>query len=139
MFIAEGLAAINAALKAIELWERMGPTSGGIQTLNLNYHPAEFTNLAAQVVTGLDGDYEELFKGTAERVRRCVRNLQEATGDETFLPNERRKFGKAARMCVCREIAIIEDFMVGDLPEELKKWWLKHKCAEARAPMAATN
>jgi hypothetical protein len=139
-FIAEGLAAINAGLKAIELWEKFGPVaSDGIQTLNLVYDPSEFHDVAAKIETSLDGEYEELFKGTKDRVGKCIKALSEAAGadDNIYLPEQRRKFGKAARSCVCREISILDDFMVGELPDELKAIWQKHKCAEARAPMAS--
>lgn len=138
-FIAEGLAAINAGLKAIELWGKFGPvTSEGIQTLNLVYDPSDFRDLAAKIETSLDAEYEELFRGTKDRVGKCIKSLAEATGadDDVYLPEQRRKFGRAARGCVCREISILDDFMAGELPDELNAIWLKNKCAEARAPMA---
>lgn len=136
-FIAESLAAINAGLKAVELWEKYGPTSEVLQTLDLTYDPSEFNNLAKKIETSIDSDYDELFKATKERVRKCIQQLKTAADDETYMPEQRRKFGRAARMCVCREIGIIEDFLVGDIPEELKQLWEKHKCANATAPMAA--
>lgn len=139
-FIAEGLAAINAGLKAIELWEKFGSiTTDGIQTLNLVYDPSDFRELAAKIETSLDAEYEELFNGTKDRVGNCIKSLKEAAGadDDIYLPEQRRRFGRAARNCICREISILDDFMAGELPGELKAIWLKHKCAEARAPMAS--
>jgi hypothetical protein len=137
--LAEGLAVISAGLKAIELWEKYGPVSGGTQTLDLTFDPAEFAPLAATIETNIADEYRDLFKSTGERVRECIRllKLAQAAGDDLYLPDQRRKFGRAARMCVCREIGIIEEFLAGDIPEELNDLWKKHKCVEARAPMAA--
>ncbi len=91
-FFAEALAAINAGLKAIELWEQYGPvTTSGVQTLNLVYDPAEFDNVAKQVELSLQGEYDELFKGTKDRVAKCIKSLNEAAGadDDVFAGPEK--------------------------------------------------
>jgi hypothetical protein len=137
-FFAEGLAAISAGLKAIELWEKIGPSSDPLQTLEINYNPAEFAQAEATLDPNLADLYEGVFKGTKERVANCIRMMTDPSkaGDD-LLPAEREKLGRQGRVCVCREIAIIEDFLAGEIPDELKELWARHKCAEVRSQQAA--
>lgn len=140
MGIAEALAAISAAMQAIDLYSKFGGSSDQvIQSLNLEYRPERYAGAETRilvtptvdpstgVVYNLTGQYVAIFAATKGRVDGCMRSFIRAINDD-LLPDEREKLGKAARACVCREIGIIRDFMRGALPPELAEIAKTHGC-----------
>lgn len=134
MAVAEAIAAISAALQAIDLYAKYGGSRDQvIQTLNLEYRPTEYQQVETRVLA-IDPAYEQLFNTAKGRVEKCISSFKKALDSDDHLPDEREKFGTAARSCVCREIKLLKDFMAGDLPPELEKIWQKHKCGGPSKP-----
>jgi hypothetical protein len=139
VLLAEVMATIKAGFEAVEVWQKYGPSTDAIQTLNLSYNPTEFVQTAIEVAPSIDPYYDGLFADALTRIRGCIDQLRHAINDDDELPGNREKFGKAARKCICREISIIMDFLAGKLPEQLDRYWQAHKCAELREPMYARS
>jgi hypothetical protein len=132
MGIAEALAAISAAMQAIDLYATLAPRNEIIQTLQLERNPARFQAIASSIQQSLppgtsSDRYQRLFSKAGEKVNQCVDKLMDAM-DDNLLPRDREQIGEAARACVCREIAIIKDFMAGRLPADLRERWNEHNC-----------
>lgn len=135
--LADVISTIKAGFEAIDVWQRYGSAKDAIQTLDLEYNPSEFIETAKKLAPSIDPEYDQVFSDARGRVKHCLDQFRAAIIDNQQLPGDREKFGKAARSCVCRELALILDFMAGELPEELKTIWERHKCAELRKPMYA--
>lgn len=144
--IVSGLSAISSALKITEYIESHGlpldTTIGGsgpdgeILTLNLGNgqkiggpSPAdEIQNAALKIQSSVGDALDDLFKGTSDRVAKCLRDLNDAANDPDVLPPQRKRFGIATRKCICAEIQTIRDAVPGQIPKELEEMWTKHAC-----------
>jgi TPP-dependent trihydroxycyclohexane-1,2-dione (THcHDO) dehydratase len=140
--ILSALSAISSSLKIVEFVESHGlyPTGDELISLQLQ-RPNEqgIFQSAAQQLSNAVGDAEdELFKDTEARVAKCLRKLNDAMNDPDHLPDDRRRFGTAARKCICREVVIVRDLGAGTLPPDLDKLWAKYKCMEVGLSHAAT-
>jgi len=136
MGIAEALAALQAAMQAIDLYHRFASKDEVIQTLNLPRDITPFRQAAAAIEARRPPGfapkaYADLFDKAAQKADACARKMGNAM-DDNLLPDDYERIGDAARRCVCREVKVVIDFMGGDIPDILRPYWESQKCAELR-------
>ena len=137
MAIAETLAALSAAMQAVDFWEKHGgPRKSVLTTLNLRYQPELDKFREVEKTLRIDEPsnhkfWSDVFEGIDAEIEKCKGQFLDSIKDDDLMPQEREKLSRSWRACVCKNLWLIKDAAGGKrLPPHLDELWREFRCEE---------
>lgn len=138
MAIAETLAALSAAMQAVDFWQKYGgPRQSVITQLNIGYQPERYAHVEREIAATQPQHlrfWQDLFDTIGGEVEKCKNRFVSAIKDDTDLPPtpaERDALIQQMKSCICRSLRLLKDSASGKpLPSELQEFWDSYECSK---------